>query len=63
MLSKKQPDGTRSINKNLSLGKSGYLLAYTKDGTEAVHPTLEGKNVLDTKDKKMVPCLLRIKSK
>ena len=52
MLSKKQTDGTRSINKNLSLGKSGYLLAYTQDGVEAAHPTLEGKNVLDFKDKK-----------
>ncbi len=52
MLSKKQTDGTRSINKNLSLGKSGYLLAYTQEGVEAVHPTLEGKNVLDSKDKK-----------
>ncbi|GFZ32052.1 methyl-accepting chemotaxis protein [Clostridium zeae] len=52
MLSKKQSDGTRSINKNLSLGQSGYLLAYTQDGVEAVHPTLEGKNVLESKDKK-----------
>ena len=52
MLSKKQADGTRSINKNLSLGKSGYLLAYTQEGVEAVHPTLEGKSVLDYKDKK-----------
>ena len=52
MLSKKQADGTRPINKNLSLGKSGYLLAYTQEGVEAVHPTLEGKNVLDSKDKK-----------
>ena len=52
MLSKKQTDGTRSINKNLSLGKSGYLLAYTQEGVEAAHPTLEGKNVLDFKDKK-----------
>ncbi|EKQ57831.1 MULTISPECIES: methyl-accepting chemotaxis protein [unclassified Clostridium] len=52
MLGKKQADGTRAINKNLSLGKSGYLLAYTQEGVEAVHPTLEGKNVLDSKDKK-----------
>jgi len=52
MLGKKNSDGTRPINKNLSLGQNGYLLAYTKDGVEAAHPSLEGKNVLDTKDKK-----------
>lgn len=52
MLGKRKEDGTRSINKNLSLGQNGYLLAYTKDGTEAAHPTLEGKNVLETTDKK-----------
>jgi methyl-accepting chemotaxis protein len=40
MLGKKQADGTRPINKNLSLGQNGYLLAYTQDGVEAVHPSL-----------------------
>lgn len=52
MLGKKKSDGTRPINKNINLGENGYLLAYTQDGTEAAHPTLEGKNVLDVKDKK-----------
>ena len=52
MLGKKKEDGTRPINKNISLGQSGYLLAYTKEGVEAAHPTLEGKNVIDYKDKK-----------
>ncbi|NYC07352.1 methyl-accepting chemotaxis protein [Clostridium beijerinckii] len=52
MISEKQADGTRKINQNLSLGKSGYLLAYTQDGVEAAHPSLEGKSVLDYKDKK-----------
>lgn len=52
MLGKKNPDGTRPINKNLSLGKSGYLFAYTQEGVEAAHPSLEGKSVLDFKDKK-----------
>ena len=52
MLGKKNADGTRSINKNLSLGKSGYLLAYTQEGVEAAHPSLEGKSVIDVKDKK-----------
>ncbi|MGV8980929.1 methyl-accepting chemotaxis protein [Clostridium sp.] len=52
MLGEKNADGTRPINKNLSLGKSGYLLAYTQEGIEAVHPTLEGKSVIDVTDKK-----------
>lgn len=52
MLGKKDEKGARPINKNLSLGKSGYLLAYTQEGVEAAHPSLEGKNVLETKDKK-----------
>jgi len=52
MLGKKQADGTRPINKNISLGQSGYLLAYTKEGVEAAHPTLEGKSVIDVTDKK-----------
>lgn len=52
MLGEKKADGTRPINKNINLGKNGYLLAYTQDGIEAAHPSLEGKNVMETKDKK-----------
>lgn len=52
MLGKKNSDGTRTINKNIDLGENGYLLAYTQDGVEAVHPSLEGKSVWDVKDKK-----------
>ncbi|HEY8891087.1 MAG TPA: methyl-accepting chemotaxis protein [Clostridium sp.] len=52
MLGKKNPDGTRPINKNISLGQNGYLLAYTKDGVEAAHPSLEGKSVINVQDKK-----------
>lgn len=52
MLGEKKADGTRSINTNFNLGKSGYLLAYTQEGVEAAHPSLEGKKVMDTKDKK-----------
>ena len=44
-------DGTRPINKNINLGKNGYVLAYTKDGYEAMHPRIEGKYVLDLKTK------------
>lgn len=52
MLGKKNTDGTRPINKNIDLGKNGYLLAYDQQGNEAAHPSLEGKNVWNTKDKK-----------
>ncbi|WP_242876019.1 methyl-accepting chemotaxis protein [Cellulosilyticum sp. I15G10I2] len=52
MLGEKDADGTRPINKNINLGENGYLLAYTQEGIEAAHPTLEGKNVLDAQDKK-----------
>jgi methyl-accepting chemotaxis protein len=52
MLGKKNADGTRAINKSVSLGESGYLLAYTQEGVEAAHPTLEGKSVIDAQDKK-----------
>lgn len=52
MLGKLQSDGKRTINKNIDLGENGYLLAYTQEGTEAAHPSLEGKSVWDLKDKK-----------
>mgnify|MGYP001233705341 CR=1 FL=1 len=52
MLGIKQADGTRQLNKNLTLGESGYLLAYTQEGVEAAHPSLEGKSVIDVADKK-----------
>jgi methyl-accepting chemotaxis protein len=52
MLGEKNADGTRPINKSVSLGESGYLFAYTQEGVEAVHPTLEGKSVIDVQDKK-----------
>ena len=52
MLGKKDAEGKRPINKNIHLGENGYLLAYTQEGIEAVHPSLEGKNVWEAKDKK-----------
>lgn len=52
MLGKKQSNGTRQINKNINLGENGYLLAYTQDGHEAAHPSLEGQDVWNVKDKK-----------
>jgi len=52
MLGKKGADGKRPINANFNLGANGYLLAYTQEGVEAAHPSLEGKSVIDVTDKK-----------
>lgn len=52
MLGKKQSDGKRPINKNIKLGANGYLFAYTQEGVEAAHPSLEGKNVWEVTEKK-----------
>lgn len=52
MLGKKQSDGKRTINKDITLGENGYLLAYTQDGHEAAHPSLEGQSVWNVQDKK-----------
>lgn len=43
-------DGKRPINNNLDLGENGYFIVYDETGTEVAHPTLEGKNVWETKD-------------
>jgi len=50
MLGKINIDGTRSINDNMKIGESGYLVAYSKDGVELAHPTLEGQSVWNTED-------------
>lgn len=43
-------DGKRTITNNLELGEHGYFIVYDETGNEVAHPTLEGKNVWDTKD-------------
>jgi methyl-accepting chemotaxis protein len=43
-------DGKRPITNNLDLGENGYFIVYDEAGTEVAHPTLEGKNVWETKD-------------
>lgn len=43
-------DGKRPITNNLDLGENGYFIVYDETGTEVAHPTLEGKNVWETKD-------------
>ncbi len=51
LLGPRDEDGKRTINKNIDLGENGYFLAYTPDGVEAMHPSIEGKNVWDAEDK------------
>ncbi|MBU5331180.1 methyl-accepting chemotaxis protein [Anaerocolumna aminovalerica] len=43
-------DGKRPITNDLDLGENGYFIVYDETGTEVAHPTLEGKNVWETKD-------------
>lgn len=51
LLGTKNADNTRTIQKDVDLGKNGYFIAYSKDGTELMHPSLEGKNVWKTTEK------------
>ena len=44
-------EGKRPINRNIDLGEHGYFVVYGTDGTEIMHPSLEGQNVWDVEDK------------
>lgn len=47
----KSKNGTRQNNGSIDLGKNGYFIVYSQDGTELMHPTLEGENVWNAVDK------------
>ena len=51
LLGPKDADNKRPISKNIDLGPNGYFLAYSTDGVEVMHPSLEGTNVWETEDK------------
>lgn len=51
LLGVKDADNKRPISKNIDLGAHGYFIAYTGDGVEAMHPSLEGQNVWEVEDK------------
>ncbi len=51
LLGPKDADNKRPINKNIDLGPNGYFFAYSLDGVEVMHPSLEGTNVWETEDK------------
>lgn len=44
-------DGTRKIANDIDFGKNGYYIAYSLEGLEIMHPTLEGQNVWYFEDK------------
>lgn len=44
-------EGKRPINRNIDLGEHGYFVVYGTEGTEILHPSLEGQNVWDVEDK------------
>lgn len=45
-------DGTRTLHGKIDLGQNGYMIIYDLEGTEVMHPTLEGLNVIDVTDMK-----------
>ncbi|MEH7883936.1 methyl-accepting chemotaxis protein [Bacillus sp. JJ1609] len=50
LIGKKTGDGKRKIDSPVDLGENGYFLVYDEQGLEVAHPTIEGKNVWETKD-------------
>lgn len=58
LLGKMTSEGTRPIDSPLDLGENGYFVVYSQEGDEIAHPSLEGKNVWDVKDKSKDEVLL-----
>jgi methyl-accepting chemotaxis protein len=58
LLGEMRTDGTRPIDSPLDLGENGYFAVYSQDGDEIAHPSLEGQNVWDVKDKSKDEVLL-----
>lgn len=58
LIGKKTSDGTRVITSDIDLGKDGYFVAYSLDGTEVMHPMLEGQNVWQVTSKGKEPYYL-----
>ena len=58
LLGEMQSDGTRPNKSPLDLGEHGYFVVYGQDGEEIAHPSLEGQNMWDVKDKSKNEVLL-----
>ncbi|MCU7667303.1 methyl-accepting chemotaxis protein [Bacillus thuringiensis] len=50
ILGPKKKDSTRDINKEIDLGKNGYLYVISPKGDLVVHPNKEGQNIYNSKD-------------
>lgn len=50
LIGQKNTDGTRAITNKTDFGKNGYFFVIDEKGNELAHPSLEGKNVWDSKD-------------
>jgi methyl-accepting chemotaxis protein len=50
ILGEKNADGKRPINRNIDLGKNGYMFVLDNKGNEIAHPNIEGKNIWDQED-------------
>ncbi|MGO0062559.1 methyl-accepting chemotaxis protein [Brevibacillus fluminis] len=46
----RNPDGTRQRSKSFQIGQYGYLIVMDEHANVLGHPSLEGKNLADTKD-------------
>lgn len=49
VLGEKTADGKREINNQIDVGENGYMFIYDQEGALIAHPTVEGKNLWDTK--------------
>lgn len=50
ILGEKGQDGTRPINKDIDLGKYGFIFILDEQGNQLAHPFMEGKNVWESED-------------
>ncbi|MER2112196.1 MAG: methyl-accepting chemotaxis protein [Solibacillus isronensis] len=50
ILGEKNGDGIRPINSSIDLGKNGYMIVYSQDGTRIAHPSKEGVSAWDDED-------------
>jgi methyl-accepting chemotaxis protein len=51
LLGKIDAEGKRPINYTSNIGENGYIAIYDAEGLEVMHPSLEGENVWEAKDK------------
>jgi diguanylate cyclase (GGDEF)-like protein len=51
LIGEKNANGVRVIHHNIDLGENGYFIAYSENGVELMHPSLEGQDVWNVTDK------------